>query len=332
MRKKGIVGLIAIILVTMMLFGCSSTPAAGSSQTSSSGSTAPAKVYSLASASLGGTYYIVGTAVAEEITKADNNLTVNSVTAQGSNGNPLLIEQGEAELIMTNYLSGSKAIAGTGNYEKPINLAGICPLQYSIIQFFTFANSDINSIADLKGKNVAIGPAGGGGALLVESLLPYWGLSVDDIKASYISYADGTDALKDGKVAMNVPHGAPPLETVSSIAETDAIKIISMEDEIVDKVIADYPSYSKTTIPAGTYKGVDEDVTSVGIQDILCCDASLSNEEVYAITKAIYEGISTLKTIHPSLAGMTFEGYKNSVVPLHPGAKQFYDEMGIKYE
>ena len=330
MRKKTIVGLIAILLVSMMLFGCSSTPAAGSSQTSSA-STTP-KVYSLASASLGGTYYIVGTAVAEEITKADNNLTVNSVTAQGSNGNPLLIQNKEAELIMTNYLSGSKAIAGTGNYEKPIALSGICPLQYSIIQFFTFANSDINSIADLKGKNVAIGPAGGGGALLVESLLPYWGLSIDDINASYISYADGTDALKDGKVAMNVPHGAPPLETVSSIAETDAIKIISMEDEIVDKVIADHPSYSKTKIPAGTYKGIDKDVTSVGIQDILCCDSSLSDEEVYAITKAIYEGIATLKTIHPSLAGMTFEGYKDSVVPLHPGAKKFYDEMGIKYE
>lgn len=331
MKKKGIVVLIALALVAMMLVGCQSTTQQAATS-ESSGKVSQPKVYSLASASLGGTYYIVGTAVAEEITKADNNLTVNSVTAQGSNGNPLLIQQGEAELIMTNYLSGSKALAGTGNYEKPIALAGICPLQYSIIQFFTFANSDINSIADLKGKNVAIGPAGGGGALLVESLLPYWGLGIDDINASYISYADGTDALKDGKVDMNVPHGAPPLQTVSSIAETDAIKIISMEDEIVDKVIADYPSYSKTTISAGTYKGVDKDVTSVGIQDILCCDAKLSNEEVYAITKAIYEGIETLKTVHPSLANMTFEGYKNSVVPLHPGAKQFYDEMGIKYE
>ncbi len=327
MKKKLLCCVLVAVLAISLLTGCGSSGPKDQTKPS----TQP-KVYSLASASLGGTYYIVGTGVADVITKADNNLTVNSVTAQGSAGNPLLIKSGEAELVMTNYLSGSKAIKGEGNYEEPIKLAGICPLQYSIIQFFTFANSNINSIADLKGKNVAIGPAGGGGALLVESLLPYWGLSLNDINVSYISYADGTDALKDGKVDMNVPHGAPPLETVSSIAETNAIKIISMEDDIVDKVIADYPSYSKTKIKAGTYKGVDQDVTSVGIQDILVCNADLSEDEVYEITKAIWEGIEGLRQIHPSLAEMTFEGYKDSVVPLHPGAKRFYDEKGIKYE
>ena len=291
------------------------------------------KIYSLATAGLGGTYYIVGSGVAEAINNNVPYLTVNSVIAQGSTGNPLILHTDEVELAMTNYYSGYNAINGNAPYREKINLTGICPLQYSILQFFTFADrNDINTLTDLRGKRVSIGPAGGGGALLYRELLPFWGLSLDDTTVAYLSYAEGSDALNDKKIDVNVPHGAPPLEAISSVAAFTSVKLIELESDKMGEVVKKYPYYDIAIVPAGTYKGIDHDVQSAGIQDILTIKAEADEQEVYEITKAIYESLEFLRTVHPSIANMTFDGYKDSLVPLHPGARRFYEEMNIPLE
>jgi TRAP transporter TAXI family solute receptor len=319
-------------MVILFAIGTLAFANGGSQSSGSSGSAAQQspKVYSLATASLGGTYYIVGAGVGEAITQKIPYLTVNGVISQGSTGNPLMLDAKEVELAMTNYYSGYNAINGNAPYDHKISLRGICPLQYSILQFLVFGNrNDINSLADLKGKNVSIGPAGGGGALLFNQLLPYWGLSLSDVRVSYLSYAEGTEALKDGKLDCNVPHGAPPLEAVSSIAAFDNVKLLNLETDKMKQLLAKYPYYDIATVAAGTYKGIDRDVQSAGIQDILTVREDANEEEVYQITKAIYESLETLRKVHPSIADLKFDGYKDSLVPLHPGAKRFYQEKNI---
>jgi TRAP transporter TAXI family solute receptor len=318
------------LIALAVILGITCT-AKGSQPAASGGQARPAaKVYSLASASLGGTYYIVGAGVAEAITQKIPYLTVNGVIAQGSTGNPLMLDGKEVELAMTNYYSGFNAINGNKPYDHKIPLRGICPLQYSILQFLVFGNrNDINTLADLKGKKVSIGPAGGGGALLFNELLPYWGLSPNDINVSYLSYAEGTDALKDGKIDCNVPHGAPPLEAVSSIAAFDNVKLLNLETGRMNQVLQKYPYYDIAIVPAGTYKGIDRDVQSAGIQDILTVREDANEEEVYQITKAIYDSLDSLRRVHPSIANLKFDGYKDSIVPLHPGARRLYQEKNI---
>lgn len=154
--------------------------------------------------------------------------------------------------------------------------------------------------------------------------------SMNDMSVSYLSYTDGAEALKDGRIDVNAPHGAPPLEAITSIAVVDDVNIISMEPEILDKVTTDLPYYSAATIPAGTYPGIDTDILSLGVQDILVCSPDMDEELVYEMTKAIYNNLEYLRQIHPSLKLMSFDTYKNSMVPLNPGAQRFYDEMGIK--
>ncbi len=288
------------------------------------------KIYTLATASLGGAYYICGTGVAEAVTKAIPGMTVNSVISQGSSGNPLLVNSGEVELAITNYYSGFNAVNGRAPYEEQMPIAGICTLQYSIIHFTTFASrDDIKTLADLKGKNVAIGPAGGGGALLYKEILPFWGITMEDTNFSFLSYAEGSDAVNDRKIDVNVPHGAPPMEAVSSLASFTPTKILSLETDKMQEALKKYPYYDIATIHAGTYKGIDEDVQSFGVQDIVICREDMDEEEVYQITKAIHESIDFLKTVHPSLVDMKMDGYKHSLVPLHPGAKRYYEEKGI---
>ena len=289
-------------------------------------------MYSLVTASLGGTYYIVGSGLAEVINQNVDGITVNNVVSQGSTGNAIKVGTGESELGITNYYAGIRAIDGVAPFEQSYDIMGICSLQYSIIQFNSLASSGITKMTDLKGKKVSIGPAGGGGALIFEELLPYWDLSMNDMTVSYMSYADGGEALTDGRIDVNVPHGAPPLEAISTTAVTNPISIISMEPDILEKVTADLPYYDAAVIPGGTYAGLDEDITSLGVQDILVCSADMDEETVYQITKAIYENLEYLHTIHASLEPMDFQGYKDSLVPLHPGARRFYEEMGFELD
>ena len=323
----------------LFLTACGDKPAAQSAGPEASGTpsqaAAPApgdQVFSLVTASLGGTYYIVGSGLAEVLSQNVEGLTVNNVVSQGSTANAIKVGTGESELGITNYYSGLRALEGTEPFDQSYDIMGICTLQYSIIQFNSLANQNITHMTDLKGKRVSIGPAGGGGALIFEEILPYWDMTMEDMNVSYMSYADGGEALTDGRIDVNVPHGAPPLEAISTVAVTNPINIISMEPEVLEKISEDLPYYDAAVIPGGTYAGLDEDITSLGVQDILVCRSDMDEETVYQITKAIYEHLEYLHSIHASLAGMDFEGYKDSLVPLHPGAKRFYEEKGLKLD
>ncbi|MEW6333913.1 MAG: TAXI family TRAP transporter solute-binding subunit, partial [Thermodesulfobacteriota bacterium] len=272
----------------------------------------------------------VGAGVAEIVSKALPDVQINAVIAQGSVGNPRLVHTKEAEFGMTNYFSGMNAIQGNKPFPGKMAVAGICKLQYSIIHLTTFASrNDINTVADLKGKKIAVGPPGGGGVLLFREILPFWGVKFEDITPSYVSYGDGSEALKDRKVDMNIPHGAPPLEAVSNLTIQNEIKLISMEKDKLQAINKKFPYYEEAVIPAGTYKGFNRDAISAGIQDILVVNASLGEDQVYRVTKAIYDNLAALRKIHPSVKDLKFDNYRNSLVPLHPGALKFYKEKGI---
>ena len=253
------------------------------------------QVMSLATATLGGTYYIVGAALGEILTQNVPNLIVNAIIAGGSTGNPLMLHRNEAELAITNYYAAWNALNGTGPFSHPIELAGIAPLQFSQLHILVMANSDIHSFADLRGRRVNLGPAAGGGALFFRQLLPFWGLTEDDFNFSFTSYMEGTEALRDGRIDVNTPNGAAPLETVSSLAAFSDIRLISLEADIMARVTAANPYYGLGVIPAGTYRGVNHDVHTGGIRDILVVQRSMDDETVFQITKAIYEAMEQLR-------------------------------------
>jgi hypothetical protein len=168
--------------------------------------------------------------------------------------------------------------------------------------------------------------------LFFRELLPFWGLSEADFNFSFLSYTEGTEALRDGRIDANTPNGAAPLETVSSLAAFTHVRLISLEAENMRRVSERFPHYDHAPIPAGTYRGIDRDVMTGGVQDILIVKQDMDEEEVYMITKAIFESLAELRKVHPSLSNMRFDGYKNSMVPLHPGAMRFYRERNIPFE
>ena len=323
MKMKKILVLLLVLAIVSPLF------AGGRGQADGTPAPRP-QVLSLATATLGGTYYIVGAALGEAITKRVPHLTVNAIISGGSTGNPLMLHRDEAELGITNYFSAWNAISGNAPFNKKIPIAGICPLQYSTLHIMVMGNrNDINTLADLKGKKVNLGPAGSGGALFFRDMLHAWKLTEADFNFSFLSFNEGTEALRDGRVDCNIPNGAAPLETVSSLAAMSSVKLISLEADRMKEVNKNNPYYDMGVIPGGTYKGIDKDVHTGGIQDVLIVRQDMDEQTAYLITKAIYESLADLRKVHPSLSNMKFDGYNNSLVPLHPGALRFYKEKNI---
>ncbi len=98
------------------------------------------------------------------------------------------------------------------------------------------------------------------------------------------------------------------------------------------KFMEKYPGYVETVIPQGAYKGVTEDIPTIGTVTSLVVSADLSAEMVYQITKAIFENLPELAKIKKkAIAEVSLEnGLRGAMIPIHPGAKRYYDEHGVK--
>jgi TRAP transporter TAXI family solute receptor len=84
-----------------------------------------------------------------------------------------------------------------------------------------------------------------------------------------------------------------------------------------------------TTLVGGSYNGVDEDITVLGIPNVLAVSSEMPDDVAYAITKAMFENIAELRAVHPAANETTIEFTMSATpVPLHPGALRYYEEVG----
>ena len=88
--------------------------------------------------------------------------------------------------------------------------------------------------------------------------------------------------------------------------------------------------YQSAVIPGGTYKGNDKDVNAVIVPNYLVTRSNLPDQEVYEMTKTIFDNLPALQAAHAAAKALTLDkAGKNPPVPLHPGAAKFYKEKGV---
>jgi uncharacterized protein len=281
-----------------------------------------------------GTWYLAGGYIGTFL--ADNSSLVNSVTVQvtaGSVENGKLIQAGEVDMAMMAGTLSSLAYRGLGPFstEKVDKLRIMMRGHVSINHLIVLADSGINSIADLKGKRVVTGAAGSGVVNITRSVLALYGITPDDIDERFLTFKEATDALKDGKVdAINIL-AYYPSGIVESLASVRDIKLLSFDQEILDKLVIDKPGAAFGTIPANSYTGIDYPALSVDSGTVYCVSSDLPDEVVYQMTKTMYELQNELSEMHPVLKSIGYDAdlnALNSIVPVHDGAKKYYQEIG----
>lgn len=299
--------------------------------------------YVLTTASTGGTYYPVGVALATLVKvklEPGSKIGMAAISSAGSGENVRLIREGEAQFGIMQGLYGYYAASGTGPLEEvgpQENLRSVTMLWQNVEHFVVSSDvagdGTIGAMADLKGEAMALGSQNSGTIGSNRTILAGFGVDIDtDYELVYGGYGPSAEALQNGQVkGIGTPAGVP-VGAVSQLmaAAGDSVTLLSFTDEQIAQADGDRGLWTAYTIPAGTYPGQDADVQTIAQPNFLATSADIPEENVYLITKTIYENLPFLQAIHPATKAMAIEkAIAGLPLPLHPGAARYYEEVGI---
>ncbi|SMC95562.1 TAXI family TRAP transporter solute-binding subunit [Primorskyibacter flagellatus] len=286
---------------------------------------------SIATGGTGGVYYPMGGGLAEVI---NNNVEGYSATAEvtgASVENMGLIATGDADLAIGLADTVQQAYSGTGRFEGqelPM-IRAVGSLYANMVQIVTLADSDIETIDDLKGKRVSVGAPGSGTEVNAKTLLEANGISFDDFNAQRLNFNETADALNNGDIDAGFWSVGAPTSSILNLATTNSIRMIGLSDEQVEAAKAADPVFASLSLAGGVYDGVADAVSTLGVPNVLVVSSEMDEDTVYMITKAMYENIADMQAVHPAANETTVEFSMNATpVPLHPGALRYYEEAG----
>ena len=317
--KKMLSIVLASAMVVTLLAACGS--ASATKMTMGTGGTA-------------GTYYAFGGVLGQYI-KNKAGIDVTVVSTDGSKANIESIASGDYQLgtvqsdVMAYAWAGSRSFESTGAIDAFRVVGG---LYAEAVQLITMDPS-IQSVADLAGKSVSIGAPGSGVYFNAMDVLTAAGLTEADIKPQYQSFADSTDALKDGKIDAAFIVAGAPTAAITELCTTNNAYLVPIDGDIADKLMADCPFYTTYSIPAGTYNGQDADVTTVTVKATLIVSASASEKDVYELTKAIFDNADAIAAENGKGKELSIENATSGMsAPFHAGAAKYYAEKGVTVE
>lgn len=279
-----------------------------------------------------GTYYAVGGVMATVLNPLMQNSHLTVTSTGASKANIQLIDDGDADLaivqndVMSYAHEGTDLFADEGAYETFAPVAG---LYDETVQIIT-CTDDIKTVADLKGKTVSVGDAGSGVEFNARQILDAYGISFDDIKVVNASFGDSADSLKDEKIDAAFIVAGAPTTAVVDLSTTKAVHLVELDDEHIKTLQDKYSFYTPTTIPGGTYTGVDADAKTVSVRATIIASTKLSEDVVYEMLKAMFDNKDALAAGHAKFELLNLEdATKGITIPFHPGAKKYYEEQGI---
>lgn len=282
----------------------------------------------IGTASQGGAFYPVGQAISSLVNKHADGLTMVPVVTQGSVENPRLVNRSEVDVAITNNNLSVLANKGVGPYKKAgaMQLRALGSLHFSILHMITLADSPVNSIADLKGKRVAVGPAGGGTIPFLNQVLALADLTSDDITPSFLSYADGFSQLSDGNVDAAFALSGYPAGAVMQAQANKKLKFIAFSDTELTTALEKYPNYNRVVVPADVYK-TESDGIVLGVNNMLIVDAGMDEESAFQITRAVYAHMDEFRAENAFARQIEPERSLELKIPLHPGAERFHKQQ-----
>lgn len=290
--------------------------------------------FGIATGGTGGTYYPLGGMLAQVISNnsdlAGKKLSATAETGNASVANAGLLGRGaiESAFVAADVLDA--AYNGTNQFEgKQIkNLRALGALYPETVQLI--AQPGITNFADLKGHSVSSGSPGSGQWQLLGDLLNAHDMSREDIKEDYSSFSQSAEKIKDGNLDASLITAGSPTASIVELSNSHAISIVPLTGMPIKKLLEKQPYYAQTTLPAGTYKGVDKDIETIAVRAIWATHSDLPDDVAYAVTKALYENTDTLAKVHVKGKEISLDTALESVsIPLHPGAERYYREKGL---
>lgn len=285
----------------------------------------------LATGGTAGTYYALGGDIAALWMSKIPDLDVTAQSTGGSKANIILINEGDAELATVQNDVMYYAYEGNQDFfdgQVIDSFQAIGYLYPELVQIVVAADSDIHSIADLKGKQVSVGAVGSGVYFNAVQILGNAGLTMDDITPHYLSFDESASSFQNKQIDAFFITAGLPNTAIVEVANKIDVRLIGLDEADMTKLSETYSYYVPVTVPAGTYNGMTEDVTVPAVGAVLICSKDLSEDLVYNLTKVLYEDTAELS--HAKKAEISAENaVKGIPVPFHPGAEKYFKEKGL---
>ncbi|AET66868.1 TRAP transporter solute receptor, TAXI family [Desulfosporosinus orientis DSM 765] len=331
MRK--ILSLIMVVFISLAMTGCGSKSANTSDQSSEK-----VERVNIATGTTSGAYYPIGNAMAKIWTDKVPGVKASAQSTEASAANMNFLQQKEAEVAFTMANVAVYAYQGQDNFSGRANkdLRGMTFLYPNVTQIVVRKDSGINSVKDLQGKRFVPGATGSGTVTNSKEVLDIFGLNFWDkdksnVNADYVGFTEASELLKNKQADAANFSGAMPLAAIMDVSNSIDVKLISLEPDMIQKIVEKYPFYYEYVIPKGTYKGQEEDVHTVALANLLVTRADLSEDLIYNLTKGIYENLPDLYNAHAITKNIKKEdsGKGMGPIPLHPGAIKYFKEVGV---
>lgn len=305
------------------------------------------RFFRIGTGGVAGTYYPIGGMIAHAISNppgarpcnqggscGPSGLVVIAQSANGSVANVRGIQQGILESGFVQSDVAYWAYTGTGTFAgmDPVSeLRTIASLYPESLHIVVRADSGIRRIGDLRGKRVSLDEPGSGTLIDAELVLREYGITPDDIDAEYMKPDLAIRRMRDNKIDAFFIVAGYPARAISELAADTGLRLLPIDGPEAKRLVSKYQYFSRDTIPDDVYPGVAGTLTlSVGAQWLV--SSSVDNELVYRITETLWNQSTRklLDTGHRKARSITLETALTGIaVPLHPGAKQYYDKIGL---
>ncbi len=297
----------------------------------SAGMALAAKNYvSIATGGTSGTYFPIGGAIAQAVTKG-SDIQATAETGNASVANINLIAKGDIEIAFVQNDISYWAFNGQQMFKEPLkNIRAVAALYPEHVQVVIAKDAKITDVASLKGKRVGVGAPGSGVEGDARAILSLANLKYDDMKVDFLDFGATTSRFKDNQIDAGFVVAGYPTASIMDLSLTKEVDMLNFSDDFLAKLSKAHPYFVASTIPANTYKGITKPTKTAAVMAILVTHDKMSEDIIYTFTKAMFDNITDVHASHAQAKTITLQNALNGLtVPLHPGAAKFYKEKGL---
>lgn len=283
-----------------------------------------------------GVYYPAGGAICQLVNRSrdEHGIRCSVESTGGSIYNLNALREGELDLAVAQSDWQYHAYQGTSDFESTganKELRSVFSLHPEPFTVVARRGSNIDSFKDLEGKRVNLGNPGSGQRATAQVLLDEMGWTTDKFaQTAELKASEMSQALCDNRVdAFFYVVGHPSGSIKEAMTSCDS-KLVSVDNEAVDKLVEANPYYRKVTIPGDLY-GEEEDVETFGVAATFVSSTDVPEDVVYHVVKAVFENFDRFRSLHPAFANLEKEDMVQEALsaPLHAGAEKYYKEAGL---
>ena len=287
-------------------------------------------VYTLASGPEEGEYHPLAESVVNRAGRLKERLRIRNLETQGSLENIRLVAAKQADYALVQSDVAAMAYAGDGAFAQGgavTTLRALGSLFPEPLHIVVSARSNIRAIADLRGKRVALGPASSGTRADALAVLAAHGLGVRDFaEVSDDGLDDAPGRLRSGRLDAFFATVGVPAREIQGLATRHAIRMLSLEADVIASLVTQYPGLVRLVVPARTYPGQPEDVTTVAATALLVTHADVAEAEAAVVLRLVFENpdyLSAGSAQGAKIARRT--GLRGITIPVHPAAGRYFD-------